>query len=372
MAKGGGSQTVTQQTVVPDFLKPYITQQLGAQNQQLGIQTNALQGLSDRLQGATGQDLVAPINNLQMRGGQTSIDALRNGAASMDAFSQGAGNWVNKMAPLFEGGLNNAINGQFIPGSTTNTLQGISQNGFQLDPTAMQALQQTASGGNLYGTPAFNEAVNASIRAANPSVLNTFGSAGAGAIKSGLADVARQQVASDAFSRLYSQERQNQLAAAGQLGQFGLAGQGNQISAATNLGSLNLNQQGLRNQAIGTLGSALDAERSRQLQAGLFGAQLANQTGQTQLALGDRLQQQNQAEISAPITALQALAGSANAPGLNLASLLGSSQSQPLSRNTGAGILGGGLAGAQAASLLGATGPLGWGLAAGGALLGAL
>jgi hypothetical protein len=390
MSGGSKNQTVTQQTEIPDFLKPYIQQQMSAQGQSL---TN----LTNMLQGAGAQQMVAPLNRFQNEAagaltqgvpnafaaaGQGAGDAYSQAQQRIGQFQQSAGRFVDQASPMFMGGLQQAISGEFVPQVATDTLSGIAGQGFQLDPVAQQALQSTAAGQGLYGNPAFDEAVQASIRAARPSVLSTFAQGGSGAIKGGLAQTAMQQVASDAFARQYGQERANQLSAAGQLGQFGLAGQGQQIGAAGTLGQLGLGQQGLRNQALGIMGQSLDAERQRQAQAnmmqanlGISGALNAGQLGiqgaqaqaQGLATVGDRLQGQRQAELTAPLNA--ALMMQQASSGLPLQYLLGQSTSQPIYRNTGAGLLGGAATGAQIGNMVG--GPVGAGIGAiGGGLLG--
>ena len=395
MSGGSKNQTVTQQTVIPDFLKPYVQQQLGAQGQSLSNLTNLLQGAGapqmvagfNPMQTQAATAMTQGVPNAFAAAGQGANAAFGQAQQRMGQLQQSSGNFINQATPTFMEGLNNAITGEFIPGAATNALTGISNTGFQLDPIAQQALQSTAGGQNLFGTPAFDEAVQASMRAARPSILSQFAQGGSGAIKGGLAQTAMQQAASDAFSRLYGQERQNQLSAASQLGQFGLQGQGQQINAAGTLGQLNLSQQGLRNQALGTLGNALDAERQRQAMAaqqnamfGIQGAQNAGQLGiqgavagaQGLQTVGDRIQAQKQAELTAPINAAMMLQQASS--GMPLQSLLGQSSSQPLTRNTGAGLLGGAATGAGIGSLLGLTGlgPLGAAAGIGGLLGGFL
>lgn len=369
MSGGSKTQTVTQQTVVPDFLKPYITQQLGAQS-------SALQNLQTQLQGAGAAQMVAPFNPFQTQAATAMTQgvpaAYQTGQQRIGQIQQSAGRFVDQGTPLFMQGLQNAITGEFVAPAATQALTNVAQQGFQLDPVAQQALQSTAAGQNLFGTPAFNEAVQASIRAARPSVLSTFAQGGSGAIRGGLAQTAMQQAASDAFARLYGQERANQLSAASQLGQFGLSGQAQQVGAAGTLGQLGLSQQGLRNQAIGQLGSALDAERARQAQAAMnqanLGIQGAVAGAQGLQTVGDRIQAQRQAELTAPINAAMMLQQAS--AGLPLQSLLGQTQSQPLTRNTAAGLLGGAATGAGIGSMLGLTGlgPLGAAAGIGGLL----
>ena len=272
-------------------------------------------------------------------------------------------------------GAANAIEGNFVPQTATGTLDAYAATPFALDPSADAALRSSAAGGGMYGTPAFNEAVQASIRAARPSILSGFAQGGSGAIKGGLAQTAIQQAASDAFARLYGDERSRQLASAGQLGQFQLAGRGQQIDTAATRGNLALNEQGLRNQAIGTLGNALNPERQRQLQSvmavpgvGSMALDAMGNVGAMEQANRDRAFQQAQTELMAPITAQQMLLAAAN--GIPLQQLLGNATTStvPLTRNTGAGILGGAALGAQTGSLFG---PMGTAIGAvGGGLLG--
>jgi hypothetical protein len=195
--------------------------------------------------------------------------------------------------------------------------------------TGLNTLQETAAGDYLFGGPGFDAAVNAAVNAATPGILSTFGAAGRGT--GGLAQTAIAQSAIDAFANQYGQERERQLAAANALPQFAL--------------------------------TPID---------------LLLQTGGMQ-------QQQAQNEISAPFSAQQALLNAALS-GLPITSLLGtdttqqqkgtlsgtSVTTQPLSRNTGAGILGGALSGLGIAKALGLplTGPAGIVAGLGGGLLG--
>jgi hypothetical protein len=291
------------------------------------------------------------------------------------------------MVPTFNGGMSQAINGQFMPAGAMNALDGFATSGFQLPAVAQAALERSASGANLYGTPAFDEAVQASMRAARPSLASGFAGGGQGALKGGLAQIGMQQAASDAFARLYGDERNRQLSAANQLGSFGLAGRDQQIGAATNRGNLAVQEQGLRNQALSTLGSAMSAERSRQLAAlqsapsiGLMGINALNgmgaqaqQTAQNQMNAG-YMNQQNQYNADFqnsmnPVTQQQMLLAAA-LNGLPLGAMMGQSTTgtQQMYRNAGAGALGGAMTGAQLGSMFGP-----WGTAigaVGGGLLG--
>jgi hypothetical protein len=348
---------------------------------------------------------------------QNSLDGLK---------SIGQGEWINRMMPTFNGGIQNAINGQFVPGTATNTLDSFAANGYQLPGASQSALEQSASGGGLYGSAGFDEAVQASIRAAKPAIASTFAGAGSGGLKSGLAQIGMQQAASDAFARLYGDERNRQLSSASQLGSFGLAGRDQQISAANARGNLAVSEQGLRNQATLGLGGLMSQERDRQLQAlqsapgiGLMGINalngMENQQQQMRMnqalalngmenqqfnqgmagigalaGMGNQAQAQHQTILDAqrmnamnPILAQQMMLAASQ--GIPVGSLMGQTSTgtanQQMFRNTGAGILGGagmGLGLGAMTAAPGATGlaalggPLGIGLAIGGGLLGGL
>lgn len=155
---GGRSTTTTSRTEIPPILRPLVQQQV-----QTG--TGALERINALLgEGQEGR-LVAPFDPLQLEAQQRGIDV-----------AGGAGGFI---------------------------------------PTAQEGLLSTARGDFLFGNPAFDEAVQASVRAARPNVLSAFGRAGG--TPGGLADVAIQQVASDAFARLFDAERGRQ-----QQAQFGL------------------------------------------------------------------------------------------------------------------------------------------------------
>lgn len=294
--KGGGSQTVTQQVAIPDFLRPFITQQAE-------IGAGALSNLQSRLSGAGAADLVAPMNADQ----QAAIDRARILASDPT------------------GGL----------GFTEAGFRRLAETGAGMGAGGDQLLA-TARGDFLFGSPGSQAAIDAAVRAAAPSIISTFGAAGGGT--GGLARAAIAQQATDAFARQFGDERARQLAAAGQLSQQQLAG----------LGAL---------PAASTAGINLLSE------------------------IGNQQQAQAQRELTAPISAIEALLQGAGG-GIPLGSLLGQSSTQPGARGSlGAGILGGGslglglgaLTAAEGATGLAALGgPLGIGLGVGGALLGGL
>ena len=226
-------QTQTTQPSIPGFLSPFLSQGASVANTALG-------NLSGHLSGAGAQDLVAGFNQDQT----TSFDLLR--------------------------GIANG------------------QGGFL--PSALNAVQSTADGDFLFGGQGFDQAVQAAVSTAQPSILSAFGGAGRGT--GGLAQAAIAQQATDAFARQFGQERGRQLNAAQLLPQFATFG------------------------------------------AGLLGD------------IGAQQQAQSQRELTAPILAQGSLL-SAALGGLPLASLIGRTQTstQPLFRNRSSELLGTGLAG---------------------------
>jgi hypothetical protein len=239
---------------------------------------------------------------------------------------------------------------QLVPGGVSSALAtmgaGNGLNAF-LDPSALSALQGVAGGSQLPGSEGFDMQLQAAINAALPAIQSTFRGG------SGLGQASLGQSATDSFARLLGDAQNRQLNAAGQLGQFGLAGQQNQLSAAGLLGNLN------------------QAQTAQQLQAALALPGLGMIPSQILGQIGGQQQAMNQANLSAPLNSLLQLLGAAQGQQGAFAPLFGRTQTtsgggaDPL-----AGILGAGL---LAASLFtgGATAPLALGVAGGtGALAG--
>lgn len=155
MAKGGGGGgTQVTETRIPDELKPFA-------RAQGDIGERGLRDMFAATQRGLRQDnLIAPFSEEEERGFTLAEQAVT------------------------EGGIIPEVTGQ---------------------------LQDTARGSFLFGNEGFDEAVQASIRAAQPSILSTFGRAGG--TPGGLAQTAIQQVASDSFASLFNQERARQQAA---------------------------------------------------------------------------------------------------------------------------------------------------------------
>lgn len=386
MGGSSGSQTTTQQAQIPQFLQPFVQQAARTGG-------GALSDLSDITQANAGTGLVAPFNPNQLAAQQSAIDVAGGGGgfiptAQNVALEAAGGGILSDLGPGVINDLQRLSGGSGVlsglastplGGPSIDTLGQFAQTPFELDPTAQGALQQSARGDFLFGNAGFDEAVQASIRAAQPGISSTFSAAGPGALSGGLATAARQQVASDAFANLFNQERNRQLQAAQGIGGFQLAGGQQQIGAAGDLGALSLQDRASRaaaeqanissqQQATTTFGNLLNQERQRQLTAaqqlpglGLLEADILS-------GVGGQQQQQAQAEAAAPFNLQLALLEAANTQ-IPFGSLVGRETSQPLTRNRLAGAAGGALAGGQ----LGANfGPIGAGVGAvGGGLLGA-
>lgn len=98
-----------------------------------------------------------------------------------------------------------------VSGGALTDLQGLTER-FAVPGLTTDALEGTARGDFLLGGPGFDAAVDASVRAAQPHILSTFGAAGRGT--GGLAQAAIGRAATDAFASQYGQERARQLLAA--------------------------------------------------------------------------------------------------------------------------------------------------------------
>jgi len=159
----GGDQTTSQTVEIPEFLRPFIEQ--GA-----NIGGGALGNIEGLL--PSGTNLIEGMNPTQM-------EALNRS----EAVARGGGGFL---------------------------------------PTAENTLLSTARGDFLHGGAGFNEAVAAATRAATPGILSAFGRAGRGV--SGLSQQAIGQASSDAFARLFNDERGRQMHAAAALPNVGLAG----------------------------------------------------------------------------------------------------------------------------------------------------
>lgn len=307
-----GSSKSKSRVDVPDFLQPFL-------NQLIGTSSGALSDLAQQTQG----DQFADFNPLQ----QAAFGQAEGVAGGAGGFLPTAQNTFMNAAqgqdiseflnPQALQALTGAAGGQgleqFIP---QNALTGLNQfaTGDTSNP-ALQSLTNTANGDFLFGGQGFDEAVNASVRAAQPHILSTFGGAGPGGSTSGLAQTAIGKSAIDAFASQYGQERNRQQGAANSLGQFGLAG-------SNSLAGLGQNERGNALNSAGLLAGLGDNERNRQLGAAGALPDLGLAGSNILFGLGDRQQQQEQGEIDAPRDALLQLLMS-SLGGFDLESLLG-------------------------------------------------
>ena len=353
---GDSDHTITTRAEPPAYLQPFL-------NESVNYSRGALGALGDTL--SRPNALISPFNPVQLESMDNAAAFARDPRGDLSQsqnvlreISDGSDieQLFNRGQNLMESGAGREQLGQF-----QNTAAG--------NQIGINALQGTAAGNSLYGGPGFNEAVAASMRAAQPMIASTFSNAGSGGLKSGLAQIGMQQAASDAFARQYGQER------------------GNQLNAANSLNSLALNNRGMQTDAAGRLLSAdqqagntqlqlANADRARQMQAaqllpqyGLMGSDILGSVGAQQ-------QSQDTAQRQAGVDQYQKLMDFSFG-NFNPTSLMGQSSSQPVYQNRGSGLLGGAMVGGglgqDIGSLFGGKGGSGekWG-AAGGAVLGGL
>lgn len=355
MSKGPSSQTVTTAPQIPDFLQGFV-------NQSAGISEGALASLADQM--SQPNALVTPFNSLQQQSQDMAVN-VANGAGGFIPAAQ------NVMMDAATGGAAQQVGGQAVNRLNNfggrGALSGFANNPFQLNSASSNVLNSTANGDFMFGNPGFNAAVDAAIRKVQPTIASTFSSGGSGRLNSGLAKTAMTQAASDAFAGLFDSERNRQMSAANQLGNFQLAGNNQQIGAANSLANSDITSGSV-------LGSLANSERNRQMSAAQQLPQLGLLNSQIIGGVGDLQQSQNEREKLGSVQQMQTLLNAAF--GGNPMALMGQTQSQPLHRNGLAGALGGvlgmdalagsGVLGKGAAKFLG--GPLGL---IGGGLLGA-
>ncbi len=324
--KSPKSQTVTQETKLPpqyarglDFV---LGQGMSLANQYLGPTSPAY--------GATGFNPLAGSGFSPMGGGASQGDFSAPSIVpqlSGDTH-RGLAGLAKSSHPLVTENLLATLRGDSME-------DGMAQN--ILPDSAFSSLNDTAAGNYLHGGEGFNAAVDAAIRRAQPGILSTFGAAGRSG--SGLAQTAMAQAASDAFASQYANERNNQMAAAG---------------ALANINTSNFN-----------------AERGRQLLAGAQHDALRSQQANDLLRSGSIREDRQREFLLEPFTRfnlatdpiIRAIGGAPTT----------TSTTQPLHKNTGAGLLGGALGGAGLGQALGfaGAGPLAP-FAIGGALLGGI
>jgi len=228
--------------------------------------------------------------------------------------------------------------------------------------TALGTLSQTAQGDFVGANPFLNQTFDRAADAVQDRIASQFGQSGrfGGAQQQLLTGRTLNDLSNQIFGGAFQQERQNQLGAAGTLGQLGL-GQG-QLGLNTELGRGGLQLGGAQLQ--GSLGAQ---DLQRQLGAvglapGLAGSDFNDLNQLAQLGL----REDDVARLQSPFQQLQNRLGIVQ-PIANA----GGSTSQPLFRNSLAGGLGGALSGSQIGSSIagglsgGLTGAQGGALGAG-------
>ena len=319
--KSPKSQTVTQKTEIPpqysralDFI---LGQGMGLANQYLGTGGSGYPASNGRFAGLGGP---APDN------GEFAPPPIipgfdENTLKGLDSLS------VNTN-PNLTGNLLSTIRGDDLNESLTRRI---------IPGQSFKALNRAAVGHDLYGGRGFNQAVDAAVRQAMPHINSTFGAAGRSG--SGLAQTAIAQAATDAFAGHYANERANQMSAAGTLANIGASTYNNerarQLAAIPQLQALN----DKRTQNLLTAGGIREDRQREQLMEPFTRFNL----------------------VTDPI--IRAIGGAPTS----------TTTTQPLHRNTGAGLLGGALGGAGLGQALGfaGAGPLAP-FAIGGALLGGI
>jgi len=304
----------TQQTAIPEFLKPFLASAVDASQ---GAQTSLTQLL------ARDNALTSPFNNLQEISQQGVLDV-----------AQGAGGFI----PQAQSVLSEIADG-------TDIFDTFNQGKDLLTGSSgRSALEQTASGDFLFGNPGFDAAVQASIAQAMPHIGSNIAlQGGAGALSGSAKDAALVEAATNAFAREFGNERNRQIGAANSL-----------VGADQFAGS--------------TLAGIANADRSRQFsaatqlpQVGLLGSNLIGRVGDT------RQQQEERTKLGQVQSMQQLLSGAFGQ--VNPNALFGNINSVQTNSNTAGGLLGGALTGAQ---LGGMFGPAGTAIGAiGGGLLGA-
>lgn len=279
-----GSQTVTQQTVIPPELKPLVRQTSNITGRALSGLERSLTGSPGRLNlpqgarvvnGRVVRDIQTPATGGIGKGGFNRTQQVDLGSVN-DFRTAGSGqpDLVADFDPLEEQAMGLAEQ------------RALGAGGFL--PTFQNQVLSTAQGNFLHGGPGFDEALEAAKRRVMPTILSRFGSAGM--LDSGLAQEAVAQSISDSFAGLYNNERERQMRA---------------LSALPD--------------------------------AAMVDADMLSQVGGARRGMAQR-------EIEAPITALERLIASSQGT-IPATSLFGASETQPLFRNRMAGALGGGLTG---------------------------
>lgn len=331
---GGGSQTVTQNS------SPWTNQQPYLQSIYAGAWNNLQNNTPQYYPGPQ----VAPINNQQAGSLWTQYDtALNGGTAPMQAGNNYETNTLNganlgtnpgseQAALIGSNAMSNPANASAATlmngegfSNPSNLGTSLIANGGGLANPATADLTNMAAGG-LVGAnaPGFQNVVSNTLASVMPSIESTF--AGGGRMDSGDAASAAAEGATNAVGNLeygnYNTQLQNQLSAAGLVGNNFNTGIGNELGAnsllsqnfgmglnsqATGAGLLSNNfNTGITNQlgAAGITSGNYQNDQNNQRMAGLmapsYDAQTMNDLS-TSLNLGNMEQNNSQQNINADI-----------------------------------------------------------------------
>ena len=325
-AKGTKSGKSSVRTQIPAFLQPLIAQLTGTAGGALGEASRLTNG-----------ELVSPFDPIQTEAQNLAIDRARNGpfiSTAQDTLLGAAkGTPLDQfLDPAALSALRGAAGGtpldEFLDPQALASLREISAGtGSAIPGVTTDTLTGTAQGDFLFGGQGFDEAVQAAVRAARPGIISTFGGSGVGGGTGALSQAAIGTSATDAFARQFSQERINQLNAAGKLGDLNLTDrereERNRLAASGELTSQGSTERGRGLTSAGLLGEFGSAERDRALNAATQLPGIGEADINLLNSVGNARQGQAQNELSAPLAAqLQLL--SAALGGLPIEQLLGS------------------------------------------------
>ena len=255
---------------------------------QMGIQQSpyiaSLQGLNDQLSSGTG--VAQNVSNAVSALPQVGTEAMNNPAVQALFQQAGASNpYISAVANSAAGQTQNPYNS----GLAAATWQ---QNGYinplaqagqsAMDNPSLAYLQQSASGAYLDPStnPYLQRAVDSAMGQAQASIASQFnqgGRYGSGQMQD-VQSRALGDIAAQAYTNQYQQERQNQLAAQQALGSQYATGVGQNIGALGQAGGLQQGQQGLNIQGSADLANQYQQALANQM-AG-YGQAASAQQGQ--------------------------------------------------------------------------------------------
>lgn len=179
--KGSRSQTVTQRVDIPDFLQPLARQQARLSGEALTSLRSLLGGdltagfTPDQLQAfdlarafATGADGFLPVAQSTLIGAAQGVPlaSFVDPTALSALTGTAAGQGIESFLPsLTLETLSRGARGGAIPTQVTDALGNIIQ-GELIPGATTEALTRTAQGDFLFGSPGFDAAVQAAVRAA--------------------------------------------------------------------------------------------------------------------------------------------------------------------------------------------------------------